>query len=131
MALQRKYDELFEKYIWGPYPKWPAGRSRKELAYKAYLAVRKILGLTLQDHEAIMGDIEKRKRDCVTWQKGSKYGPVGCQVYINQMLWNEPYEKVKGASHREDAPSQDMWRNMGYADFEAYCRGERLNGTPH
>jgi hypothetical protein len=127
MALQRNYDDRFEKYIWSPYPKWPTGRSRKELAFKAYQAANRILKFTLEDLEAIRANIEERKRYCATWQKGNKFGPVGCQVYLNQMLWNEPYERTKDTDRKSPTVPQNVWQRMGYADEESYYRGERMH----
>ena len=93
MALERKYSERFER-IWAVYPKWPTGRSRKELAYKAFAAADRILRFTQDDIDQIIANIQARKKDCETWQRGNQYGPVGLQVYFNQHLWNEPYQKV-------------------------------------
>ena len=128
MALQRKYDELFEKHVWGPYPKWPVGRSNKVLAYEKYLVVKKQLALTVEDHIAIEHDIEQRKRTCASWQKGSKFGPPSCQKYVRQMLWNEPYEKVKGeAEVNGEASELVAVRRLGYASLEDYYAGRRMH----
>ena len=129
MALSKQYPADFER-LWKAYPKWPTGRSKKEPSYKAFAKAKKDLGFGEKDIEAIEADIEKRKRDCVTWQRGNPYGPVMFATYINQHLWNEPYERVRAPVHNGSS-GEDVWKKMGYADFDAYCRGERLNGTPH
>lgn len=103
MALQKSYPEEFER-LWKAYPKWPSGRSKKEPSYKAFAKVKKELGFTPEDIEAIEANIEKRKRDCLTWQKGNKFGPVMFATFMNQHLWNEPYEQVKRRAY--DVPRE-------------------------
>lgn len=94
MPLDIKYPPEFER-LWRIYPKWPVGRSKKALAAKAFENARRLLKLDEADLKAIEADIDKRKRDCETWQERGKFGPVAMAVYFNQRLWNEPYEKVR------------------------------------
>lgn len=114
MALAKKYPEDFER-LWAAYPKWPPGRSKKEPSYKAFAKVKKELGFTAGDIAAIEQDIERRKRDCLHWQHGSKFGPEMFATYMNQHRWNEPYERVQRraydvASERRAEPEQPVRR---------------------
>lgn len=97
MALEDRYSPEFER-LWKVYPKWPTGRSKKFPSYRAFCNANKALNFTAEDLAEIELNIEQRKRDCVTWQKGNKFGPVMFATYMNQRLWNEPYEKVRGVS---------------------------------
>lgn len=74
MPLQRIYPDDFLR-LWAAYPKWPVGRSKKELSYKAFSTAKRALGFTQADIAAIEANIEERKRYCETWQKGNKFGP--------------------------------------------------------
>ncbi len=124
MALQRNYSPRFER-IWSVYPKWPTGRSRKELAWKAFQSADKVLKFTDADIEAIVDNIRERARFCETWQSGNTYGPVGLQVYLNQHLWNEPYKKIARAGVPSSAGVVSIWERMGYASEEDYLLGRR------
>jgi len=124
MALQRSYSERFER-IWSAYPKWPAGRSRKELAFKAFQSADKVLKFTDSDIEAIVDNIRERERYCETWQMGNTYGPVGLQVYINQHLWNEPYRRIRSAPAQSSGSVVSIWERMGYASEQDYLNGRR------
>lgn len=94
--LERKYSEDFER-LWKAYPKFPTGRSKKEPSFKAFQKAKKDLQFTAGDIDAILENIEERKRFCVTWQKGNKYGPEMFSTYFNQHRWNEPFERIRGA----------------------------------
>lgn len=98
MALNREYPQDFER-LWKAYPKHPTGRSKKEPSFKAFQKAKKDLQFTAQDISAIEADIEERKRFCVTWQKGNKFGPEMFSTYFNQHRWNEPFERIRGATH--------------------------------
>lgn len=112
MALEEAYPEKFQRIL-AAYPKWPAGRTRKALAFKAYQQANRVLKFTDSDIEYIVNNIERRKRDCETWQTGNKFGPVGLQVFINQRLWNEPYEKVHRRGYDvPDEPKREEARRM-------------------
>jgi hypothetical protein len=126
MALQRTYSDRFER-IWSVYPKWPSGRSKKELAFKSFQAADRILKFDDSDIEAIRENIEERLRFCETWQRGNKFGPVGMQVYLNQHLWNEPYPRFKSPVRQSSAPPVDLWLRMGYASEADYYAGKRMN----
>lgn len=106
MALTKEYPAEFER-LWDAYPKWPAGRSKKEASYKAFEKARKALKFAGEDIDAIEADIRRRVQDCETWQKGNKFGPVMFATYFNNYLWNEPYPKAKKhwtQRPREEAP---------------------------
>lgn len=117
MALEESYPEKFLRLL-AAYPKWPAGRTRKALAFKAYQQANRVLKFTDSDIEYIVGNIERRKRDCETWQTGNKFGPVGLQVYINQRLWNEAYEKVKRRAYDMPRESTEPEQQVRRADPE-------------
>lgn len=98
MALGREYPQEFEK-LWKAWPKFPTGRSKKEPSFKAYQKAKKDLQFTQADLDQILENIEERKRFCVTWQKGNKFGPEMFSTYFNQHRWNEPFERIRGATH--------------------------------
>lgn len=95
--LEREYPQEFER-LWKAWPKFPTGRSKKEPSFKAFQKAKKDLQLTQEDLEVILANIEERKRYCVTWQKGNKYGPEMFATYFNQHRWNEPFERIRGAA---------------------------------
>lgn len=94
MPLDEPYPAEFER-LWSAYPKWPTGRSKKRPSFESFRRVKRALKLTDADLDQIILDIEQRIRWCVTWQKGSKFGPPMLSTYLNQRLWNEPYERVR------------------------------------
>lgn len=95
MALQKSYPADFER-VWASYPKHPVGRSKKEPSFRAFQKAKKDFGFTQSDIDELVLEIERRKKDCVTWQKGNRYGPEMFSTFFNQARWNEPYEKVRG-----------------------------------
>jgi len=81
--------------LWRIYPKWPAGRSKKKPSADAFARAKKQLGFTADDIAYIERDILARLRDCATWEKNDKFGPVMFATYMNQRLWNETYQKAQ------------------------------------
>jgi len=92
MLRDKKYPELFLK-LRDTYPKYPPGRTKTHVAYKAYAAVTKEDSLTEADWEAIIQDIRERVAHQKEWTPESHYGPPGLQVFINQRRWLDDYEK--------------------------------------
>lgn len=120
MSLTSDYPEDFLK-LWEAYPKHPTGRSKKRPSYEAYVRAKRRCGFTPEDLEAIRLNIEDRKRHCTTWQTGNKYGPVMFSTYMNQELWNEPFERLRShASHRFIPPETPVWQEKGFPSPEAY-----------
>ena len=134
MALTKDYPAAFER-LWKAYPKWPAGRSKKEESFRAFEKARKALSFTDSDISEIERDIELRKRDCETWQKNNKFGPVMFATYCNNYLWNEPYPKAKQhwtQTRREEAPEQPTHQGerMDPEKLRQMLK-ERLGGLVH
>lgn len=105
MALGRTYPEDFER-LWRTFPKHPTGRSKKEPSFKAFQRVKRDLQFTSEDIDQIILNIEERKKYCVTWQKGNKYGPEMFSTYFNQHRWNEPFERIRGSQHTQSSAPQ-------------------------
>ena len=118
--LSKIYTDDFER-LWKVYPKWPLGRSKKEPSFQAFSRAKKILQFTASDIAAIELDIIERIAKCETWQRANKYGPVMFATYMNQHLWNEPYQKVRGASHKpqerlvDEETNKRLWAQAEHA----------------
>jgi len=108
--LNDDYPDDFLK-LWSVYPKIPTGRSKKRPSYLAFQRAKRVLKFDAADIEAISRDIQSRLISCETWQPGNKFGAPMLATYLNQRLWNEPYEKTSRyrapvtAAHREFEPS--------------------------
>lgn len=114
MALARSYDANFLR-IWEAYPKKPTGRSRKELAFKAYTAANRLLRFSPSDIDAIVKDIQDRIKTDLSWlSEHGKYIP-GCQVYLSQHRWNEPYNKARIDYNRPIETKQSIATDTKYA----------------
>ena len=94
MSLDGTYPPDFER-IWKAYPDWPKGRSKKHLAYKKWVQVRKEEELSDSDVNTLIGHIDEAKRTRKSWQRGDTYGPQGLQVWLNQRGWRDEYEATK------------------------------------
>lgn len=102
MALSIQYPEDFLR-LWNAWPKWPAGRSRKQEAYKKFQAAKRELKFTDQDITDLVKLIEQMKLDHERWQPGNSYGPQGLQVWINQRGWLDEYPRKKKQLHTPGA----------------------------
>jgi len=97
VPLHKQYPADFEK-VWQAYPKWPAGRSKKEPAFKKWVKVKKDWQFTTEDIDQLVAKIEENRRWNVAWQKGNKYGPPALETWLNQARWQEPYERLRNTA---------------------------------
>ena len=121
MSLSSDYPDDFLK-LWDIYPRFPVGRSKKRPSYESFVRAKKRCNFTPEDIEAIRLNIEDRKRHCTTWQTGNKYGPPMFSTYMNQELWNEPFERLRWhPSHKPlEATEAPAWQAKGFPSPEAY-----------
>lgn len=126
MPLTKKYGEDFER-IWHVYPKWPTGRSKKDVAHRAFEKAKKEFGFTAADIDELVELIEKAKLERESWQTGHTYGPQGLQTWLNQRAWMDGYQTVRAAKPRRGNVSDPdlVAQRMGYASFEDYQKGIR------
>ncbi len=121
MPLTKKYPEAFEM-AWQSYPRWPVGRSIKQLAFKAWKAAAKREGWNDADRRQLVVEIERQQNERASWQRGDKYGPQGMQVWLNQNGWDHDYQTVKGRRAKTlPNGSQTEWekRALSQAEWEA------------
>jgi hypothetical protein len=149
MALESKYPKVFET-IWNLYPKWPQGRSVKQLAFNKYQTLRKTLQLTDVDIDCSLGSnpcdqlriqqaVPEERVACLachirfgldnraSWQRGHKYGPQAMQVWINQRGWWHDFETTRQARKKTDrigsGPSMP-WENEGITETEWQAKND-------
>jgi len=133
MALRHPYPEDFER-IWHAYPMWPAGRSKKQEAYRKWKKVKADLKIEPHEVEEIIETIEKMKMDRESWQPGNQFGPVGLQVFIFNHAWNDDYVRKKrgnfltGSGFVPDAePKVTPWEAKGMTEEAYKAENERAH----
>ncbi len=150
MAITSKYPAAFER-IWNLYPKWPQGRSVKQLAFNKYQTLRKTMDLKDADVDCSMGSracdqvalfkaIPEERVACLachirfalehrgSWQRGDKYGPQGMQVWINQRGWWHDFAttRQRRAKDRYDSVGSMPWDIEGISEAEWQAKNDWL-----
>lgn len=118
MALNKEYPADFTR-LWNAWPKWPAGRSKKHLAWRKFEEVKREEKLSPEDLDEMLAVVERMKRDRLSWQPGNRFGPQGLQVWLHQRGWLDEYEKVRPhwtQVRREQELPQDPARRADPAD---------------
>ena len=92
MLRDIQYPEIF-KELRDAYPKFPTGRTKNHVAFKAYESVTKADKLTESYWKLIIQDIKERVAHQKHWTPDDVFGPPGLQVFINQRRWHDDYER--------------------------------------
>lgn len=116
MGLKFDYPHEFER-IWKSHPV-----GVKKLAFEAWKKQK----FTAAENDELVLHLDRRHRDDRKWVEG-KYVPH-LSTFINQRRWEDDYVRVKraGGAPKTGVPDE-IWRRMGYANEQAYQRGERLH----
>lgn len=108
-----KYPGIFLELV-DAYPKFPIGRTKRFVAFKAWKTVGKSDGLSEQDWHDIIQNVKERVAHDKRWVKTDTYGPPGLQTYINQRRWADEYEKrtERTLDRYDRANLEDEFRNQ-------------------
>lgn len=113
MGLRFDYPADFEA-LWAAHPV-----GVKKLAFDAW----KKLKLDDGENAELIAHLVQRHKDDVKWLDGTFVPHLSS--FLNGRRWEDQYKRVW--IRQSAPPPMEVWERMGFASFDDYCKGKRLN----